>query len=665
MVEMSATVSPALAQSGAVLAATAVAQKGDGAPTRDFSTLLAGAALAAQPPAAATETLAQSDVPTPALPDFVGTLPAQTSKQDTSGKPAGKILPPGKLPAARELAAFAKATRREDDDAAAPGEDLSNNAPVSQDLAPAVPIVSQMQATTPSDVMTAASLVNAALPQQVAPRSETSNMASKPAELAIRVRTDESVRGQAGLPAMSRDSARNVSLAIDAAPSTLVRESPAVTSVAANAPQPVHLAHTPTMSRSSTPAVDPATNTAPIALVTGGPMAITVAAALVHVDPAVEQGGANVVTTRGSDADRPTVLNVAVPPTTATVVGASPRVTVLTAALSSAAASIMTAQGTSIPSSLPDAPLSTATLSMTTPAPQANQVGVAPPNLTVAVALLSQPAAIVVAVPPASPAPAAPSVLGGVDLAPLSLADAPIAATPPASQAGLAAATVQSVAPYLDAANPVPSAIVPALKSATHKTTATTQVAAEAPVTLSGSDALVAAMPTDLRSAPVIAPTTTPSAAATPPTQDIAALVDRITEARAAAAPHAIRAALVHEDFGSVSLNFRSEASHIHVTLGSADPGFAPAVQAAAAASLAGQSAGDDGSARRDAPAPQPSPQQQDAATRNDASPQQQAPRDRATERQTARETAARQARNTTDERATASTPQRRGGIYA
>jgi len=78
------------------------------------------------------------------------------------------------------------------------------------------------------------------------------------------------------------------------------------------------------------------------------------------------------------------------------------------------------------------------------------------------------------------------------------------------------------------------------------------------------------------------------------PRHDVAALVDRIAEARAAAGPQVVHAALVHADFGAVSLHFRPEQDHIAVTMGSADPGLAPAVQAAAAASLAGNTAGED-----------------------------------------------------------------------
>lgn len=189
--------------------------------------------------------------------------------------------------------------------------------------------------------------------------------------------------------------------------------------------------------------------------------------------------------------------------------------------------------------------------------------------------------------------------------------------------------------------------------------------ATEAPTTISRPEPISLVTGNDMRTAAIFAAPAVP-ASATTPTQDIAALVDRITEARAAAAPNTIRAALVHEDFGSVSLNIRSEASHIHVTLGSADPGFAPAVQAAAAANLANNGS-DDAQNRRDAPAPQTSQQPQDA-TRNDASSQQQqAQRDRASagERQPSRQAPGRQSAAPGERASSAAEPRRRSGIFA
>jgi Meckel syndrome type 1 protein len=150
--------------------------------------------------------------------------------------------------------------------------------------------------------------------------------------------------------------------------------------------------------------------------------------------------------------------------------------------------------------------------------------------------------------------------------------------------------------------------------------------------------------------------------------QDIAALIDRIVEARAAAAPDAVRAALVHEEFGSVSLRLRTQDSHIQVTLGSADPGFAPAVHAAAAASFTGQSQGE--ADRREQSAPQPHhPAGHDASAQNAAtSQQQQSSRNPAStgERTPSRDNGpGRSASEQAQQSQTAPAPDRRGGIYA
>lgn len=64
---------------------------------------------------------------------------------------------------------------------------------------------------------------------------------------------------------------------------------------------------------------------------------------------------------------------------------------------------------------------------------------------------------------------------------------------------------------------------------------------------------------------------------------DFATLVDRLVEARDAAMPQAVRAAVHHADFGQISLNFQADDARLSVSMSSADPDFAPAVQAAAA----------------------------------------------------------------------------------
>lgn len=65
-----------------------------------------------------------------------------------------------------------------------------------------------------------------------------------------------------------------------------------------------------------------------------------------------------------------------------------------------------------------------------------------------------------------------------------------------------------------------------------------------------------------------------PAAAPTRP-QDFAALIDRLSAAREAAAPHSVTVSLPHADFGRVQLHFRHEDGALAVSLASADPDFA------------------------------------------------------------------------------------------
>lgn len=80
---------------------------------------------------------------------------------------------------------------------------------------------------------------------------------------------------------------------------------------------------------------------------------------------------------------------------------------------------------------------------------------------------------------------------------------------------------------------------------------------------------------------------------------DFAALVDRLVQAREAAAPQTTHAAVTHAEFGQVALQFRQDTDGLTVTMASADPAFARAAQAAIPAAQAAAAAGDD-AARQD-----------------------------------------------------------------
>lgn len=73
--------------------------------------------------------------------------------------------------------------------------------------------------------------------------------------------------------------------------------------------------------------------------------------------------------------------------------------------------------------------------------------------------------------------------------------------------------------------------------------------------------------------------------------QDFDTLVGRLTEAREAASPNLVRAAINHAEFGQISLSFRADESRLAVTMTGSDPALAPAVLAAASAAAAGNEA--------------------------------------------------------------------------
>lgn len=76
---------------------------------------------------------------------------------------------------------------------------------------------------------------------------------------------------------------------------------------------------------------------------------------------------------------------------------------------------------------------------------------------------------------------------------------------------------------------------------------------------------------------------------------DFAALVDRLVEARDAASPQTVSAAIRHAEFGQVSLRFDQGDNGLSVAMTSADPDFARAVQAAAPAGQTATSDNDNG----------------------------------------------------------------------
>ncbi len=91
------------------------------------------------------------------------------------------------------------------------------------------------------------------------------------------------------------------------------------------------------------------------------------------------------------------------------------------------------------------------------------------------------------------------------------------------------------------------------------------------------------------------APPSGSATAATAPSQsaarDFGQIVDRLARAREAEQPQFVQSTLTTRDFGTVSMQLRPLEGRLHVAMTSADPGFAPAVQAASAMSGTGQQA--------------------------------------------------------------------------
>ena len=108
---------------------------------------------------------------------------------------------------------------------------------------------------------------------------------------------------------------------------------------------------------------------------------------------------------------------------------------------------------------------------------------------------------------------------------------------------------------------------------------------AKAAVFVTGADLAGPAFATPAQQGPLdtsasaIGAASPPGAVSAP--QDFGTLVDRLIEARDAAAPVGVDVAVNHAEFGKVSLHFRQEGGGLSVSVASADPDFARAVQAA------------------------------------------------------------------------------------
>ncbi|MFT4057839.1 MAG: hypothetical protein QM681_25285, partial [Novosphingobium sp.] len=104
---------------------------------------------------------------------------------------------------------------------------------------------------------------------------------------------------------------------------------------------------------------------------------------------------------------------------------------------------------------------------------------------------------------------------------------------------------------------------------------------------------------------------------------DFDTLVSRLAEAREAAAPHVVRTAFEHAEFGRVAMQLGQDENGLSVTLSSRDADFAPSVQAAAAAVASSAAGGNADQQRHDAPtSQQQNPNGQSQQARAETSPQ-------------------------------------------
>ena len=143
--------------------------------------------------------------------------------------------------------------------------------------------------------------------------------------------------------------------------------------------------------------------------------------------------------------------------------------------------------------------------------------------------------------------------------------------------------------PQADAQNFVASSVNRAVATESTAKLVRVPMAASAPQPVAAPDAPALVQP----STPAVTAPATP--AATPTGHDFAALVDRLVDAREAAMPQAVHAAIRHGEFGQISLRFDQDANGLSVSMASADPEFAGAVHAS---SMSGhsQTASDNGS---------------------------------------------------------------------
>lgn len=636
MLDPSASIAPTLASPGTALAAVPAGVRAEGAAMADFSAVLAGLNLGVD--------LAEAPETAPPPPADLAAIQAATAgKTIAVGNRPGKILPAGKQAAETEAEDHrdpeAKLTEAEPQrghpplnatttstiqDQLAPQQHAAAAAPTPEPAANAVHTPhagSKPQAEAPvlrTDPRPSherqALKTSTALPPVAAaplPRDAQATAPVMPAIAPADAPTPRPVAAVPRSPALPV-SPRPTPVAMQAGPSDLapvlqpapVEHAQMSAEASAAVTTPLEAAADPDIQTSPRPSPDrprsaalssvanvgaPSVSQAPIAAAAPVLTQFSVAADSRSTTASPQSSKRDALAPDRSAAPASTAGNAAQPAAVPTPVTVTPSATI---------AAAEPAEVTRLSAAIVVEAAATTAIAPVAASPALNQSPVAAPVLAANLVPVTS------GTPAATPAPIAPAALK-VEVVPLS-AQAPIIA-----EATMPVAIGASVTPTItERPRFVAHIAAETLHTSFTARSITPGDVAPSNILTAAPDSLIA---TNLAAAPLndARPVSALTASQAPAGPDLAALVDRIVEARAAAAPDTVRAALVHQEFGSVSLQLRTEDKHIQVTLGSADPTFAPAVHAAAAASLAGttQDGGREGERREQAAHHQPNQQ--------------------------------------------------------
>ena len=328
--------------------------------------------------------------------------------------------------------------------------------------------------------------------------------------------------------------------------------------------------------------------------------------------------------------DKPAKTGAANTPSTLTETDANPTPMVLVPLVPPPPAIITpSAQGQSGPDAEPTPPTATDTAAPSTGSPSSQWNSLQPPVMTASlspvaaatanVAMAARSAVLTMTAQPGAPAPSGPKPVPLIRTSAVVASHALNIAAPDTRTADLPTVTPARPAVQLTA-NP-PQSGGPA-----HSVQAETQPVSENPASSrhtpdSPAPTAVPMVATALETNPMTPTLSTPAVVETP--TDFATLVDSIARARSEASANAtgpVGVTLSHGDFGRVSLQITPRDQGLTVTMHSADPGFAPAV-AAAASTSGGSDAGNHRSGQQPTDTANTDTASQNTASQNNPAP--------------------------------------------